>query len=63
MLVLINGFITLCTYGIALFFLISIVRAFLKTKNVQDAINNALESMAGINIAAVNVNVCGIVRQ
>lgn len=32
-------------------------------KNVQDAINNALESMAGINIAAVNVNVCGIVRQ
>lgn len=32
-------------------------------KNVQDAINNALESMAGIKIAAVNVNVCGIVRQ
>ena len=38
MLVLINGFITLCTYGIALFFLISIVRSFLKTKNVQDAL-------------------------
>ena len=31
-------------------------------KNVQDAIGNALESMAGVNIAAVNVNVCGIVR-
>ena len=31
-------------------------------KNVQDAISNALESMAGVNIAAVNVNVCGIVR-
>lgn len=32
-------------------------------KNVQDAVTNALESMAGIEIAAVNVNVCGIVRQ
>lgn len=32
-------------------------------KNVQDAITNALESMAGVQIAAVNVNVCGIVRQ
>lgn len=30
---------------------------------VQAAIMNALESMAGIKIAAVNVNVCGIVRQ
>ena len=38
MLVYFNGFITLCTYGIALFFLVSIVRAFLKTKNVQDAL-------------------------
>lgn len=38
MLVYINGFITLCTYGIALFFLICIIRTFLKTKNVQDAL-------------------------
>ena len=38
MLVFFYGFITVCTYGIALFFLISIVRAFLKTKNVQDAL-------------------------
>ncbi|MBQ8358506.1 MAG: Asp23/Gls24 family envelope stress response protein [Oscillospiraceae bacterium] len=30
---------------------------------VQSAIINALESMAGIKIASVNVNVCGIVRQ
>lgn len=29
----------------------------------QAAIINALESMGGISIAAVNVNVCGIVRQ
>ena len=32
-------------------------------KAVQSAIISALESMAGIRIAAVNVNVCGIVRQ
>ena len=32
-------------------------------KAVQDAVTNALESMAGVKIAAVNVNVCGIVRQ
>ena len=32
-------------------------------KAVQDAIHTALESMAGVNIASVNVNVCGIVRQ
>ena len=38
MLVLINGFITLCTYAIALFFLVCIVRSFFKTKNVQDAL-------------------------
>ena len=30
---------------------------------VQEAVSNALESMAGVTIAAVNVNVCGIVRQ
>ncbi len=32
-------------------------------KAVQDAVTNSLESMAGVKIAAVNVNVCGIVRQ
>lgn len=32
-------------------------------KAVQVAVTNALESMANIEIAAVNVNVCGIVRQ
>ena len=32
-------------------------------KAVQEAVTNALESMAGVKIAAVNVNVCGIVRQ
>ena len=30
---------------------------------VHEAVSNALESMAGVKIAAVNVNVCGIVRQ
>ena len=30
---------------------------------VQSSVTNALESMAGVKIAAVNVNVCGIVRQ
>ena len=30
---------------------------------VQEVVSNALESMAGVKIAAVNVNVCGIVRQ
>ena len=29
---------------------------------VQNSITNALESMAGVKIAAVNVNVCGSVR-
>ncbi len=32
-------------------------------KAAQAAITNALESMAGIQLAAVNVNVCGINRQ
>lgn len=32
-------------------------------KNVQNAIVNAVESMTGIHVAGVNVNVCGIVRQ
>ena len=30
---------------------------------VQDAIRGAVESMTGVKINAVNVNVCGIVRQ
>ena len=30
---------------------------------VQDSVTNALESMAGVKIDTVNVNVCGIVRQ
>lgn len=30
---------------------------------VQEAVTNVLESMAGVKISAVNVNVCGIVRQ
>ena len=32
-------------------------------KAAQIAISNALESMSGVQIAAVNVNICGIVRQ
>ena len=32
-------------------------------KAAQEAITNAIESMAGIKIDAVNVNICGIVRQ
>lgn len=32
-------------------------------KAVQEAVTTALESMAGVSIAAINVNVCGIVRQ
>ena len=31
--------------------------------DVQSAVINALESMTGIKIADINVNVCGIVRQ
>lgn len=30
---------------------------------VQDAVRCAVESMAGVKIAAVNVNICGIIRQ
>lgn len=37
-LVLINTIITICTYLVALFFLIAIVRSFLKTKKIQDAL-------------------------
>ncbi len=32
-------------------------------KAVQDAVTGALETMAGVVISAVNVNVCGIARQ
>ena len=32
-------------------------------KAVQESVANALESMAGVMIKAINVNVCGIVRQ
>lgn len=32
-------------------------------KNVQAAIHSAVEELTGVTIAAVNVNVCGIVRQ
>jgi len=31
--------------------------------SVQSAVKSALEAMAGVTIASVNVNVCGIVRQ
>lgn len=31
-------------------------------KAVQEAVSNALESMAGVVVNSVNVNVCGIVR-
>ena len=29
-------------------------------KNVQDAVRSSLESVTGLNVAKVNVNVCGI---
>ena len=31
-------------------------------KNVQNALTSAVESMAGVKVTVVNVNVCGIVR-
>ena len=31
-------------------------------KNVQNALVSAVESMAGVKVSVVNVNVCGIVR-
>ena len=30
---------------------------------VQEAINSAVESATGVKINAINVNVCGIIRQ
>lgn len=32
-------------------------------KAAQEAIANALDAMAGVTVASINVNVCGIVRQ
>ena len=32
-------------------------------KSIQEAISAALQSMTGVNCVAVNVNVCGIVRE
>lgn len=32
-------------------------------KAVQDAVTTAVESMTGVQIKSVNVNVCGIIRQ
>jgi len=32
-------------------------------KNVQSVVAAAVESMTGVEVAAVNVNVCGIIRQ
>ena len=32
-------------------------------KAIQEAITGALESMAGVSVIDVNVNICGIVRQ
>ena len=37
-LVIINAIFTVLTYATALFFLIAIVRAFIQTKNVQNAL-------------------------
>ena len=32
-------------------------------KNIQQAVTNAVESMTGVKVVLVNVNVCGIARQ
>ena len=32
-------------------------------KNVQQSITNAVESMTGVQVSMVNVNICGIARQ
>lgn len=37
-LVIINAIFTVLTYATALFFLVAIVRAFIRTKNVQNAL-------------------------
>lgn len=33
------------------------------SKSVQEAVTAAVESTAGVKVAAVNINVCGIIRQ
>ena len=33
------------------------------SQNVQAAVMSALESVAGVTVAAANINVCGIIRQ
>lgn len=37
-LYIINTALTVCTYLVTLFFLVAIVRTFIKTKNIQDAL-------------------------
>lgn len=32
-------------------------------KNIQETVSGALQSMTGVTVVSVNVNVCGIVRQ
>lgn len=32
-------------------------------KSVQDAVTAAVESTAGVKVTAININVCGIIRQ
>ena len=32
-------------------------------KNIQTVLTNAVESMAGVKVSSVNVNVCGIIRK
>ena len=32
-------------------------------KSIQDAVTNAVESVAGVSVTDVHVNVCGIVRK
>ena len=37
-LIFINLIFTICTYAVCAFFLVAIVRAFIKTKNIQESI-------------------------
>ena len=46
--------------NVAVFYGQSVVSA---AKAAQEAITTAVESMAGVKVSAVNVNVCGIVRK
>ena len=36
------------------------LRKFLLAKTVQDAVKSSVESVAGLTVAQVNVNICGI---